>query len=48
MVAMTTLGRSGVGRWIFGSNAEKVLEEGSTPLLLVRPRERKGKATRKD
>jgi nucleotide-binding universal stress UspA family protein len=37
MVAMATHGRSGVGRWIFGSNADKVLNEGSTPLLLVRP-----------
>ena len=37
LVAMATHGRSGVGRWIFGSNAEKVLHEGSTPLLLVRP-----------
>ena len=43
MVAMSTHGRSGLGRWIFGSNAEKVLEEGSTPLLLVRPRKRKKK-----
>jgi nucleotide-binding universal stress UspA family protein len=48
MVAMSTHGRSGLGRWIFGSNAEKVLEEGSTPLLLVRPRKRKKKATRAD
>jgi nucleotide-binding universal stress UspA family protein len=37
MVAMATHGRSGFGRWIFGSNAQKVLNEGSTPLLLVRP-----------
>jgi len=37
MVAMATHGRSGVGRWVFGSNANKVLNEGSTPLLLVRP-----------
>jgi nucleotide-binding universal stress UspA family protein len=37
MVAMATHGRSGVGRWIFGSNANKVLNEGSTPLLLMRP-----------
>jgi nucleotide-binding universal stress UspA family protein len=43
MVAMSTHGRSGLGRWIFGSNAEKVLEGGSTPLLLVRPRKRKKK-----
>jgi nucleotide-binding universal stress UspA family protein len=42
MVAMATHGRSGISRWIFGSNAEKVLNEGSTPLLLVRPI--KGKA----
>jgi nucleotide-binding universal stress UspA family protein len=37
LVAMATHGRSGVGRWIFGSNANKVLNEGNTPLLLVRP-----------
>jgi nucleotide-binding universal stress UspA family protein len=37
MVAMATHGRSGIGRWIFGSNAQKVLYEGGTPLLLVRP-----------
>ena len=37
MVAMATHGRSGIGRWIFGSNAQKVLYEVSTPLLLVRP-----------
>jgi nucleotide-binding universal stress UspA family protein len=48
MVAMSTHGRSGLGRWIFGSNAEKVLEGGSTPLLLVRPRKRKKKTNRAD
>jgi nucleotide-binding universal stress UspA family protein len=37
LVAMATHGRSGLGRWIFGSNAQKVLHEGNTPLLLVRP-----------
>jgi nucleotide-binding universal stress UspA family protein len=36
LVAMATHGRSGVGRWVFGSVAEKVLYEGDTPLLLVR------------
>ncbi|MGD0857474.1 MAG: universal stress protein [Dehalococcoidia bacterium] len=36
LLAMTTHGRSGVGRWVFGSVAEKVLHEGNTPLLLVR------------
>jgi nucleotide-binding universal stress UspA family protein len=44
MVAMATHGRSGVGRWIYGSNANKVLNEGSTPLLLVRPVKSKKKA----
>jgi len=44
LVAMATHGRSGVGRWIFGSNANKVLNEGSTPLLLVRPIKRKKKS----
>jgi nucleotide-binding universal stress UspA family protein len=37
LVAMATHGKSGIGRWIFGSNAQKVLNEGTTPLLLVRP-----------
>lgn len=36
LMAMTTHGRSGVGRWAFGSVAERVLHEGKTPLLLVR------------
>ena len=36
VVAMSTHGRSGVGRWVFGSVAERVLYEGNTPLLLVR------------
>lgn len=36
LVAMSTHGRSGVGRWVFGSVAEKVLYEGNAPLLLVR------------
>ena len=36
MVAMSTHGRSGVSRWVFGSVADKVLHAGNTPLLLVR------------
>lgn len=47
MVAMATHGRSGVGRWIFGSNANKVLNEGHTPLLLVRPVKGKKKTIKK-
>jgi nucleotide-binding universal stress UspA family protein len=35
MVAMATHGRSGIGRWVFGSVAEKVLHAATKPLLLV-------------
>ncbi|MDD5094703.1 MAG: universal stress protein [Dehalococcoidia bacterium] len=37
MVAMSTRGRSGISRWAIGSVADKVLHDGNTPLLLVRP-----------
>jgi nucleotide-binding universal stress UspA family protein len=35
MIAMATHGRSGIGRWVFGSVAEKVLHGATVPLLLV-------------
>ena len=34
--AMTTIGRTGIGRVIFGSVADKVLKTASVPILLVR------------
>lgn len=37
VVAMSTHGHYGISRWIFGSTTYKVLQEGNTPLLLVRP-----------
>lgn len=37
LVAMATHGRSGFGRYLFGSVAEGVAGAGTTPLLLVRP-----------
>ncbi len=37
MVAMSTHGHSGFGRFEHGSIADKVLHAGTTPLLLVRP-----------
>ena len=37
LVAMSTHGLSGIGRWALGSTANKVLHAGSTPVLLVRP-----------
>ncbi|MFC1957623.1 universal stress protein [Chloroflexota bacterium] len=36
VVAMSTHGRSGVGRWFFSSVADRILHEGHSPLLLVR------------
>ena len=34
---MATHGRSGIGRWAYGSVAQKVLHGASSPILLVRP-----------
>jgi nucleotide-binding universal stress UspA family protein len=39
MVAMSTHGHSGFGRWDHGSVTDKVLHAGNTPLLLVRPKQ---------
>ncbi|MBM3945285.1 MAG: hypothetical protein FJ317_07355, partial [SAR202 cluster bacterium] len=36
MIAITTHGRSGLGRTLFGSVADKVLRESTSPVLLVR------------
>jgi len=36
LIAMTTHGRSGLPRWVFGSVAAKVLRSASVPLLVVR------------
>lgn len=37
LIAMATHGRSGLGRWVFGSVAERVLHASPVPLLLARP-----------
>ena len=39
LIAMSTHGRTGIGRWLLGSVADKVLHAMETPLLLVRGRE---------
>lgn len=36
LIAMSTHGRSGITRWVYGSVAERVLTRGSSPILLVR------------
>jgi nucleotide-binding universal stress UspA family protein len=37
LIAMTTHGRTGLGRWIFGSVTEKVLYKTSCAMLIIRP-----------
>jgi nucleotide-binding universal stress UspA family protein len=39
LVAMSTHGRRGISRWVFGSVTEKVLRGGSVPVLVVRAKE---------
>jgi nucleotide-binding universal stress UspA family protein len=39
LVAMTTHGRSGVGRWLFGSVASRIVNHCGDPVLLVRAKE---------
>jgi nucleotide-binding universal stress UspA family protein len=36
LIAMSTHGRSGVGRWVLGSVAEKVVQHSLSPVLLIR------------
>jgi nucleotide-binding universal stress UspA family protein len=36
LVAMTTHGRSGVGRWVLGSVADRVVRHAGAPVLLIR------------
>ncbi len=36
LIAISTHGRSGIGRWVFGSVTDKVMHTGDTPVLIVR------------
>lgn len=45
IIVMATHGRSGVGRWVFGSVAERVLRASQCPVLLVRADEAKNTKT---
>jgi nucleotide-binding universal stress UspA family protein len=38
LIAMSTHGRNGLGRFLLGSVAEKVIRSAKVPVLLVRPR----------
>jgi nucleotide-binding universal stress UspA family protein len=39
LVAMTTHGRSGIGRWVMGSVADRLVRHSGGPVLVVRARE---------
>ena len=41
-IVMSTHGRGGVSRWVFGSVADKVLQQATVPVLLVRAQEQEG------
>lgn len=36
MIVMSTHGRSGIQRWVYGSVADRVLRAANTPILLIR------------
>jgi len=36
LIIMATHGRSEIGRWVYGSVADKVLKAAKTPALLIR------------
>ncbi|HEX6387373.1 MAG TPA: universal stress protein [Anaerolineae bacterium] len=38
-IVMSTHGRGGISRWVFGSVADKVLRQANVPVLLIRARE---------
>jgi len=38
LIAMSTHGRSGIGRWLLGSIADKVVRHSEKPVLLLRAR----------
>ena len=44
LIAMATHGRSSVGRWVFGSTTDKVVQASAVPLLVRRPRKDDGAA----
>lgn len=43
LLAITTRGRSGIARWLFGSVASKILESSSAPVLVLHPKKNEDK-----
>jgi nucleotide-binding universal stress UspA family protein len=39
LIALSTHGRSGLGRIVFGSVADQVLRESGLPILVIKPQE---------
>lgn len=39
LISMSSHGRSGISRWVFGSITDKVLQTGDTPVMVVRARQ---------
>lgn len=37
LIAMSSHGRTGIGRWVYGSVTDKVLHAGDTPVLVIHP-----------
>ncbi len=37
LIAMSSHGRSGITRWLFGSVADRIIQSSSVPLLVIRP-----------
>jgi nucleotide-binding universal stress UspA family protein len=37
LVVMSSHGRTGISRWLFGSVAQKVMQEVNVPVMLIRP-----------
>jgi nucleotide-binding universal stress UspA family protein len=42
LIAISTHGRSGITRWLFGSVADRVVQHSRVPLLMIRPRDGAG------
>lgn len=40
LIVMSTHGRSGLGRWVYGSIADRILRHSPVPVLLIRATER--------
>jgi nucleotide-binding universal stress UspA family protein len=40
MIIMSTHGRGGVSRWVYGSVADRVLQAAACPVLLIRAEEK--------